>query len=35
MSTSLLPGEFADLEPFAATWCLESEPERVHVVPHP
>ena len=23
-----LPGEFADLEPFAAKWCLASEPER-------
>ena len=26
--TTLLPGEFADLEPFAATWCLATEPER-------
>ncbi|MGN2639958.1 hypothetical protein ACWEKT_22775 [Nocardia takedensis] len=26
--TALLPGEFADLEPFAETWCLETEPER-------
>lgn len=25
---SLLPAEFADLEPFAATWCLATEPER-------
>src|SRR5262249_11720560 len=25
---SMLPVEFADLEPFAATWCLEREPER-------
>jgi hypothetical protein len=25
---SMLPVEFADLEPFAATWCLGSEPER-------
>ena len=25
---ALLPAEFADLEPFAATWCLASEPER-------
>jgi hypothetical protein len=25
---TLLPNEFADLEPFAATWCLASEPER-------
>jgi len=24
----LLPPEFADLEPFAATWCLSTEPER-------
>jgi hypothetical protein len=23
-----LPGEFADLEPFAETWCLPTEPER-------
>jgi hypothetical protein len=28
MSDALLPGEFADLEPWAATWCLASEPER-------
>ncbi len=28
MSTSLLPGEFADLEPFASVWCLATEPER-------
>ncbi|MET9972122.1 hypothetical protein ABZZ80_41095 [Streptomyces sp. NPDC006356] len=28
MNTPLLPGEFADLEPFAADWCLASEPER-------
>jgi hypothetical protein len=27
MST-LLPSEFADLEPFARDWCLASEPER-------
>jgi hypothetical protein len=27
MST-LLPGEFADLEPFAAMWCLATETER-------
>jgi hypothetical protein len=26
--TALLPAEFADLEPFAAKWCLPSEPER-------
>jgi hypothetical protein len=25
---SMLPEDFADLEPFAATWCLASEPER-------
>ena len=25
---TLLPGEFADLEPFAAGWCLPSEPAR-------
>ena len=25
---TLLPAEFADLEPFAATWCLPTEPER-------
>ncbi|HVV37278.1 MAG TPA: hypothetical protein VHC63_11790 [Acidimicrobiales bacterium] len=24
----MLPAEFADLEPFAATWCLATEPER-------
>jgi hypothetical protein len=23
-----LPAEFSDLEPFAATWCLATEPER-------
>jgi hypothetical protein len=23
-----LPADFADLEPFAATWCLATEPER-------
>ncbi|MQY29241.1 hypothetical protein [Nocardia aurantia] len=28
MSTTLLPAEFADLEPFAETWCLPTEPER-------
>jgi hypothetical protein len=28
VSTALLPPEFADLEPFAATWCLATEPER-------
>ena len=25
---TLLPDEFADLEPFAAAWCLATEPER-------
>ena len=24
----MLPDQFADLEPFAATWCLATEPER-------
>ncbi|MDQ2650443.1 MAG: hypothetical protein M3Z03_12945 [Actinomycetota bacterium] len=28
MSEPMLPAEFADLEPFAATWCLATEPER-------
>ena len=28
MSGPLLPEEFADLEPFAGTWCLATEPER-------
>jgi hypothetical protein len=28
MSETLLPSEFADLEPFAATWCLPTEGER-------
>jgi hypothetical protein len=28
MSAELLPSEFSDLEPFAATWCLATEPER-------
>jgi hypothetical protein len=28
MSAALLPREFADLEPWAATWCLAMEPER-------
>ena len=28
MPETLLPPEFADLEPFAATWCLATEPER-------
>jgi hypothetical protein len=26
--TAMLPAEFADLEPYAATWCLATEPER-------
>jgi hypothetical protein len=25
---TMLPDEFADLEPFAAKWCLATEPER-------
>ena len=28
MSDALLPPEFADLEPWAAMWCLATEPER-------
>jgi hypothetical protein len=28
MTPALLPVEFADLEPFAETWCLATEPER-------
>ena len=28
MSPALLPAEFAEFEPWAATWCLASEPER-------
>lgn len=28
MSDCLLPGAFADLEPYAATWCLQTESER-------
>ena len=28
MTTTMLPAEFADLEPFAATWCLPTESER-------
>ena len=28
MADALLPSEFSDLEPFAAKWCLASEPER-------
>ena len=28
MTPTLLPEDFADLEPFATTWCLPTEPER-------
>jgi hypothetical protein len=28
MTTTMLPAEFADLEPFAFTWCLPTESER-------
>jgi hypothetical protein len=28
MTGALLPPEFSDLEPFAETWCLSTEPER-------
>lgn len=28
MTAALLPPDFADLEPFAATWCRATEPER-------
>jgi hypothetical protein len=28
MSDAFLPPEFAELEPYAGTWCLASEPER-------
>ena len=28
MSDTLLPRQFFDLEPYAATWCLATEPER-------
>jgi len=28
MSDALLPPPFADLEPWATTWCLATEPER-------
>ena len=28
VTTPLLPKEFADLEPFAADWCLPTERER-------
>jgi len=27
MADRLLPPEFSDLEPFAATWCIASEPD--------
>ena len=28
MAETMLPAEFSDLEPFAATWCLATERER-------
>jgi hypothetical protein len=28
MTAALLPPAFADLEPYAPTWCLPTEPER-------
>ena len=28
MADRFLPPEFADLEPFAATWCIANEPDR-------
>jgi hypothetical protein len=28
MADGLLPPEFSDLEPFAETWCIATEPER-------
>jgi hypothetical protein len=28
MTAHMLPEEFSDLEPYAGTWCLASEPER-------
>jgi hypothetical protein len=28
MAGTLLPSGFADLEPYASTWCLATEPER-------
>jgi hypothetical protein len=31
VSTSLLPADFDDLEPFAGKWCLATEPERYSV----
>jgi hypothetical protein len=31
MGAPLLPPEFADLEPFAATWCLATEHDRYQV----
>jgi hypothetical protein len=27
-TTTMLPSEFSDLEPFAPTWCLDTETER-------
>ena len=27
-ASALLPAQFAELEPFATTWCLATEPER-------
>lgn len=27
--TTMLPSDFADLEPYAAKWCLPTEPERL------
>ena len=31
MAESMLPSEFADLEPFATTWCRATEHERYEV----
>ena len=28
MAATLLPSQFADLEPFAKDWCIATEPER-------
>ena len=28
MANALLPPEFSDVEPYAAAWCLPTEPER-------
>ena len=28
MTSTMLPAEFSDLEPFASTWCLVTESER-------